>query len=757
MGKSMYLVTDEDLKYEIQRKMGRMLNDHFLDVENLFAKIGMKFESGKALVTYVKAYALQTKKEVRVDPKSKGSKTRVILCTEEICPFKIVAYKSLRRQRRTLYKAKQLVVKELERDDLHSYRLIPVWSAQKTIEEATFKSEMFKLGLTSGTRLIEAYVEYVRSDFVAKLAELKSWKDAGRMITPRASDAFGQQTQDIGAYKVEKISDDIFHVFRKAEERASREASRHLQALFDIDDGDEREGSEERASQGLADGDESAPDGASDASSEGDSSDASSDGYNYQLCTLMLMNEYGEGLPIQQSLLETNGDWHMDRVLQHFKRVNPDVESRLKFIVVDKHLNEIRVLQAKPELGKIATQDHMAIDNLLHAMGYAQDGETYDTNMAALKDLCDRLNFGNFYDGRKPRLNDEFAAQLATTIALLPLCQRTSIRTLSEHLGIPKSSLHVYYRAGTFRAHHARLKPHLTDDHRAARMQFALSFVNVGPRGALSFNDMLDFVHMDEKWFYLKKDNCRYYLAPGEEAPHVTVQHKSFIVKVMFLVVVARPRWDAHKKQLWDGKIGVWPFVVSLTGKVIHLVHKYTKPWEVWPALGDCFLKRNYGNVVQALIDLIESKFDESATMMDHITRMDHYLILLSEMQFELPDWLFTALLMNSVKSKFPDLIQSLKMRDDPPSRQFVEQRLLSAFEEHPHEQSCPPDSALIVAGKRTFNGSTYSFPQADSSATEQPTVEGEFVGMVALMTDEAQEQNIRDEAMWIIDSGASQ
>ncbi|KAJ0391788.1 hypothetical protein P43SY_010734 [Pythium insidiosum] len=120
--------------------------------------------------------------------------------------------------------------------------------------------------------------------------------------------------------------------------------------------------------------------------------------YNYQLCTLMLMNEYGEGLPIQQSLLETNGDWHMDRVLQHFKRVNPDVESRLKFIVVDKHLNEIRVLQAKPELGKIATQDHMAIDNLLHAMGYAQDGETYDTNMAALKDLCDRLNFGNFYE-----------------------------------------------------------------------------------------------------------------------------------------------------------------------------------------------------------------------------------------------------------------------------------------------------------------------------------------------------------------------
>ncbi|KAJ0391780.1 hypothetical protein P43SY_012139 [Pythium insidiosum] len=147
----------------------------------------------------------------------------------------------------------------------------------------------------------------------------------------------------------------------------------------------------------------------------------------------------------------------------------------------------------------------------------ADEFECSERSLSRLwKDSRAKIEAGTIHDGesgrrgrsgRKPRLNDKFAAQLATTIAFLPLYQRTSIRTLSEHLGIPKSSLHVYYRAGAFRAHHARLKPHLTDDHRAARMQFALSFVNVGPRGALSFNDMLDFVHMDEKWFYLKKDN----------------------------------------------------------------------------------------------------------------------------------------------------------------------------------------------------------------------------------------------------------
>ncbi|KAF0705573.1 hypothetical protein AaE_014460 [Aphanomyces astaci] len=36
---------------------------------------------------------------------------------------------------------------------------------------------------------------------------------------------------------------------------------------------------------------------------------------------------------------------------------------------------------------------------------------------------------------------------------------------------------------------------------------------------------------------------------------------KKFITKVMFLAAVARPRYDAHKKQMFDGKIGIWPFV----------------------------------------------------------------------------------------------------------------------------------------------------------------------------------------------------
>ncbi|KAJ0408790.1 hypothetical protein ATCC90586_005541 [Pythium insidiosum] len=146
--------------------------------------------------------------------------------------------------------------------------------------------------------------------------------------------------------------------------------------------------------------------------------------YNYQLCTLMIMNEYGEGLPVQQSLIETNGDWHMDKVLAHFKRVNSDAHEQVRVIVVDKDLNEIRVLQAhfpharilictfhvikylklktkNVEFGRISTQDQASIDNIVYDMIYAKDNEEYEANYVALEALCKRLHFEAFFEYMK--------------------------------------------------------------------------------------------------------------------------------------------------------------------------------------------------------------------------------------------------------------------------------------------------------------------------------------------------------------------
>jgi hypothetical protein len=76
----------------------------------------------------------------------------------------------------------------------------------------------------------------------------------------------------------------------------------------------------------------------------------------------------------------------------------------------------------------------------------------------------------------------------------------------------------------------------------------------------LKFKTFYNEVHVDEKWFYLDRDNARYYLTPNEPTPAPkTVQHKSHITKVMFLCALARPRYNNTTRQWFDGLIGIYP------------------------------------------------------------------------------------------------------------------------------------------------------------------------------------------------------
>ncbi|OWZ09099.1 LOW QUALITY PROTEIN: hypothetical protein PHMEG_00018249 [Phytophthora megakarya] len=111
--------------------------------------------------------------------------------------------------------------------------------------------------------------------------------------------------------------------------------------------------------------------------------------YNNLLLTFMAMNEFGEGEVVQQSLIEANGDWHMNRALSHLK----DLTRRglISVIVVDKYLNETRILEAnfpdaliqichlhaikylkelrsKPAFVKIAVADASQVDSAIHKM-----------------------------------------------------------------------------------------------------------------------------------------------------------------------------------------------------------------------------------------------------------------------------------------------------------------------------------------------------------------------------------------------------
>ncbi len=109
-------------------------------------------------------------------------------------------------------------------------------------------------------------------------------------------------------------------------------------------------------------------------------------------------------------------------------------------------------------------------------------------------------------------------------------------------------------------SHSNTVKPYLTDQNKRDRVKFALSFVR-GDVSSLPFRTMFDYVHLDEKWFYMTRIKENYDMVQGEKPPARKVKSKRFIMKVMFLCAVARPRYDHHRKSYFDGKIGLWPFV----------------------------------------------------------------------------------------------------------------------------------------------------------------------------------------------------
>jgi hypothetical protein len=75
------------------------------------------------------------------------------------------------------------------------------------------------------------------------------------------------------------------------------------------------------------------------------------------------------------------------------------------------------------------------------------------------------------------------------------------------------------------------------------------------------FHDFYNYVHVDEKWFFISEEKLRCYIAPGEVVRERSVQNKDHILKVMFLCAVARPRYvdngDGEKVCRFDGKIGL--------------------------------------------------------------------------------------------------------------------------------------------------------------------------------------------------------
>ncbi|XP_057801157.1 uncharacterized protein LOC131016474 [Salvia miltiorrhiza] len=147
-------------------------------------------------------------------------------------------------------------------------------------------------------------------------------------------------------------------------------------------------------------------------------------------------------------------------------------------------------------------------------------------------------------------------------IQSLELHKRSTIRRLAVRINRSKSTVWRWVNQGLIRAHTSAIKPNLTAPNKLLRLQFSLeALVFDRIMMALKFKAMNNTVHVDEKWFYITKAAHRFYLTPGEGDPHRTCKSKSFIEKVMFLCAVCRPLFSDDGEVLFDGKIGIFPFI----------------------------------------------------------------------------------------------------------------------------------------------------------------------------------------------------
>ncbi|CAM9846246.1 unnamed protein product [Discosporangium mesarthrocarpum] len=141
----------------------------------------------------------------------------------------------------------------------------------------------------------------------------------------------------------------------------------------------------------------------------------------------------------------------------------------------------------------------------------------------------------------------------------VPSVRGRSYRKWAVKSGIPLSSLWRLCKRVGARKHRRWVKPVLWDKQKRDRVGFALSHMHRKGGARVVVDDMYDWVHVDEKWFYVIKDGRGIYLHPEEDAPRPPrAQNKRFITKVMFLAAVVRLRMISDGVWL-EGKIGIWP------------------------------------------------------------------------------------------------------------------------------------------------------------------------------------------------------
>jgi len=142
----------------------------------------------------------------------------------------------------------------------------------------------------------------------------------------------------------------------------------------------------------------------------------------------------------------------------------------------------------------------------------------------------------------------------------IPLKERMTIEDVCAKLNMSKCTIIKYLKKGLLRRHSSSIKPYLTQANKTSRLKWCVDMVKRDLLADPRFKDLYDFVFIDEKWFFLYQKSEKYYLLPDEEDAYRTCKNKNYIPKIMFLCVVARPRFR-DGNCIFDGRIRCFPLV----------------------------------------------------------------------------------------------------------------------------------------------------------------------------------------------------
>ncbi|XP_021725280.1 uncharacterized protein LOC110692552 [Chenopodium quinoa] len=172
---------------------------------------------------------------------------------------------------------------------------------------------------------------------------------------------------------------------------------------------------------------------------------------------------------------------------------------------------------------------------------------------------------GNSVDVRIKKIGNVGRKQKEYTnefLTFVPLYKRQTERGYATTLHVFKSAIHRLRKRGRLRTQTSKNKQALTGQHKIARLKWVLSHITpIRAEWDPSFEHMQQWIHIDEKWFFINPETRTFYLLPTEDNPYRAQQSRRFKIKAMFMGMIGKPLYDANKKLLHDGKYGLFPFV----------------------------------------------------------------------------------------------------------------------------------------------------------------------------------------------------